>query len=74
MTTRLKWTGTALGIAGALWLALNLASSGWAFVLLTGSASSWLAAGWRMREPSLIALNMVYCAINVVGIYRWLLL
>ena len=72
MTTRLKWTGTMMGIAGALWLALNLSSSGWAFVLLTISAFCWLGAGWRMREPSLIALNFVYCAINAVGIYRWL--
>ena len=73
MTTRLKWIGTALGIAGALWLALHLPSSGWGFILFTGSSSCWIVAAWRMREPSLIALNVVYCAINAVGIYRWLL-
>ena len=61
-----------MGIGGALWLALHLASSGWAFVLLTISSLSWLGAGWRMREPSLILLNVVYCAINAFGIYRWL--
>lgn len=37
------------------------------------SASCGLAAGWRMRQPSLNALNIIYCAMNVVEIYRWLL-
>jgi hypothetical protein len=31
-------------------------------------------AGWRMCEPSLVLLHSVFFAINMVGIYRWLIL
>ena len=36
----LKWTGTGTGIAGAIWVALNITTSGWGFVLFAGSAIS----------------------------------
>jgi hypothetical protein len=73
MTTWLKWIGTTTAISGALWVALNLPSSGWAFVLFTVSSVCWTTAGWRMREPSLVLLHAVFFAINIVGIYRWLI-
>ena len=41
----IKWTGTGTGIAGAIWVALNITTSGWGFVLLAVSAISWAAAG-----------------------------
>lgn len=69
----LKWTGTSTGIVGAIWVALNIATSGWGFVFFAVSASSWAAAGWLMREPSLVLLNSVFLAINILGIYRWLI-
>ena len=73
MTTWLKWIGTTTAASGALWVALNLPSSGWAFVLFTVSSVCWTTAGWRMREPSLVLLHSLFFAINIVGIYRWLL-
>ncbi len=70
--TALKWTGTGTGIAGAIWVALNITTSG-GFVLFAVSATSRAAAGWFMREPSLITLHSVFLAINILGIYRWLI-
>ena len=69
----LKWTGTAAGILGALLVASNIPQSGWGFVLFCVSSLAWTAAGLRMREPSLVALNMTFTAINVLGVVRWLL-
>ncbi len=69
----LKWLGTAAGILGALLVAANIPSSGWGFVLFLVSSLSWSAAGRLMREPSLVALNVTFVAINILGIVRWLL-
>ena len=71
--TALKWTGTGTGIAGAIWVALNIATSGWGFVLFAISAALWTMAGWFMREPSLVVLQFTFFAIDILGIYRWLI-
>ena len=69
----LKWIGTALGVAGALVVALNLPFSGWGFVAFLVSSVSWTIAGIMMKEPSLIVLQGAFVAINLIGIYRWLI-
>ncbi len=73
MTAWLKWIGTATGILGALWIASNIPTSGWGYVLFTLSSIGWTLAGWRMREPSLVLLHSVFLVINMMGIYRWLI-
>ena len=73
MLRGLKWLGTAAGILGALLVAANIPASGWGFVLFLVSSLSWSAAGLLMREPSLVALNVTFVAINILGIVRWLL-
>ncbi len=70
----LKWKGTATGIAGATIIALNLPISGWGFVLFLVSSVSWTIAGLRMRENSLALLQAAFTVINLLGIYRWLIL
>ena len=71
----LKWLGTVAGIVGALLVALNIGGTivGIGFVFFAVSAAAWVVAGWRMSEPSLVAMHGVFLAINVVGIWRWLL-
>ena len=72
--TSAKWLGTVAGIAGALLIALNAGGTivGIGFVFFTISAAAWVAAGWRMGEPSLVAIHGVFLAINLLGIWRWL--
>ncbi len=70
----LKWFGTATGIAGALMVALHIPLSGLGFILLWMSSMSWTVAGRVLREPSIVTLNVVFTAINVIGMYRWLFL
>ena len=45
----------------------------WGFVLFLGSSVSWTVAGLKMRENSLALLNGVFTAVNLLGIYRWLI-
>ena len=68
-----KWAGTVFGVTGASLIALNLPISGWGFLLFLVSSVSWTVAGVMMREHSLILLNAVFTVINVLGIYRWLI-
>ena len=68
-----KWFGTVAGIAGAVVLALNIAASGWGFVVFLASSVSWTVAVLAMREPSLALLSIVYTVINLLGIWRWLI-
>ncbi len=73
MLQPIKWTGTGTGILGALLIAANVPLSGWGFVLFLVSSLAWTGAGLLTREPSLVALNATFTAINVLGIVRWLL-
>lgn len=68
-----KWTGTLFGVTGATLIALNLPISGWGFILFLVSSVSWTVAGVTMRDNSLILLNGGFTAINLLGVYRWLI-
>jgi hypothetical protein len=52
---------------------LNFLQSGWGTVLFLASSVSWTVAGLRMHEHSLALLHAAFTAINVLGIYRWLI-
>ncbi len=71
----LKWLGTIAGIAGAVLIVLNICGHivHIGFVFFAVSALSWVIAGWRMGEMSLVAMHGVFLAINLVGVWRWLL-
>lgn len=69
----LKWVGTTAGITGAALMAANIPESGWAFVLFLISSVSWTAAGLVERDSPLVALNLAFVAVDLMGIVRWLL-
>lgn len=69
---RIKWAGTAAGIAGATMVAFNLPWSGWGFVPFLASSLAWAWVGWRMADRPLLTLQAVFTGINALGIYRWL--
>ena len=72
--TSAKWLGAVAGIAGALLIALNVGGTIVAigFIFFAVSAAAWVVAGWRMGEPSLVVMHGVFLAINLLGIWRWL--
>lgn len=67
-----KWIGTLAGIAGAILVALNMEVSGYGFLLFLASSLLWCAAGVAHRDDSLILLQATFIIINIIGIYRWL--
>ena len=69
-----KWIGTAAGIAGAIMVALNMDVSGYGFLLFLASSLLWCAAGVAQRDDSLILLQATFVIINLIGIYRWLVI
>ena len=71
--TAIKWIGSALAIVGALVIALNRPFSGWGFVAFLISSVIWTIAGIMMKEPSLVVLQGTFVIINLIGIYRWLI-
>jgi hypothetical protein len=73
LLSALKWFGTITGIVGAGILALNLPISGWGWILFALSSASWTVAGLVMREWSLTLLQGGFLAVDLVGIWRWLI-
>jgi hypothetical protein len=73
LLSALKWFGTVTGIVGAAILALNIPISGWGWVLFALSSVCWTAAGLIMREWSLALLQGGFLAVDLVGIWRWLI-
>jgi hypothetical protein len=69
----MKWIGTALQLAGCILLASNIAASPYAYPVMAAGSILWTIAAVRMRETSLALLNLGFTAINLLGIWRWLL-
>ena len=70
----LKWFGTATGVIGALVLAVNLPISGWGWVLFGVSSLCWTIAGAVMRDYSLVVLQSAFLIVDIIGIWRWLII
>jgi hypothetical protein len=68
-----KWSGTVAGACGATVIAPNLGIVGYGFLLFLVSSLLWTVVGFAQREPSSVVLQGAFTAINVVGMYRWLL-
>jgi hypothetical protein len=71
--TTLQLIAAALGIAGALILAVNTWWSGWAWPVWVLSTLAWAAYAWQTDQMGLLAQNGVFLLVNLVGCYRWLL-
>ena len=69
----LKWTATALAVVACIMAASFTGMTGWAFPLFLATHLLWAAVAIRMREPSLLAAQAFFAAIDCLGIYRWLL-
>jgi len=72
----IRWSASVSGILAAVVVALNLGRriTGIGFVVFTVSSVSWMVAGYLEDLPSLVTQNAVLTAINLLGIYRWLIL
>lgn len=69
----IKWVGTATGVLGALILALNIPLSGWGWVLFLVSSLCWTFAGVVMKDMSLAILQFAFVVVDLIGVWRWLI-
>jgi len=73
MLTALEWLGCIFGVLGALLLALNNRAAGWGWVAFLVSNVFWLIFGLVTGTRGLVAMQLVFSATSMLGIYRWLL-
>jgi hypothetical protein len=71
----LRWVASAGTMGAGLVLAARVRPPliGWAFVVLTATAFIWIVIGYVKAEYALMAQNIATAAINIFGIYRWLI-
>lgn len=71
----IRWFATVNGVIAAIAVAGNFGRlvTGIGFIIFTLSSIAWILAGYLEDLPSLMTQNIVLTAINVLGIYRWLI-
>ena len=68
-----QWAGTITGVVGAGMIASNIGVVGWGYILFAISAVCYMYFSWQLKYFPLFAMNAVFMAINLWGIWRWLI-
>ncbi len=71
----LKWFATGTTIIAASMVALDIGRrvTGWGFVLFVTSSLAWIAGALLSSDWPLATTNGVLFAINLFGVYRYLI-
>ncbi|MHA6719508.1 hypothetical protein ACX40Y_08640 [Sphingomonas sp. RS6] len=71
----LKWAASISGMIAAFMVSLDLGRrvTGWGFVLFVGSSICWISGAFLTDDEPLWAQNLVLFAINLFGVYRYLI-
>jgi len=71
----LRWFASATTIVAAILVATNVSAkvSGFGFVAFTVASVAWITIGILDEEPALTIQNIVLTAINLFGVYRYIL-
>jgi nicotinamide riboside transporter PnuC len=67
-TTLIEWVSTLLSIAG-FWLCIRHRAS--CFVVFAVADLGWLGSAWVNGHSSLLAQQIVYLLLNIVGYVLW---
>lgn len=67
---KLEWTAAAFGIAGALWLALNVGFPALGWTAFLASNFCWIAFSKSQCHRGLGFQHLAYLATSVIGIVR----
>lgn len=65
------WAGSAMGVIGALTLAVNQPWSGLGWYFFLGSNTTWILYGAIKRVSSLLLMQAVFTITSLIGIVRW---
>ena len=71
----LKWFASGSGMIAAAMVSFDAGRkvTGWGFVLFVASAMAWIAGSVLTRDWALGTQNIVLFAINIFGVYRYLI-
>ena len=71
----LKWFASISGVIAALMVSLDLGRrvTGWGFALFVASSMAWIAGALMTSDEPLWSQNLVLFAINIFGVYRYLI-
>lgn len=71
----IKWFATITGVSAALMVSLDSGRkvTGWGFVVFVASAIAWVAGAVLVQDWALTTQNGVLLAINIFGVYRYLI-
>ena len=69
------WIAPIATMIAACVTAANLGArvTGWGFVIFTFGSVAWSAYGYATDQPNLLWQNLALTAVNIVGIWRWLI-
>ncbi|MEA3017893.1 MAG: hypothetical protein QOI38_2615 [Sphingomonadales bacterium] len=69
------WIAPIATMIAACVTAANLGArvTGWGFVIFTFGSVAWTAYGYATDQPNLLWQNLALTAVNLFGIWRWLI-
>jgi uncharacterized protein with PQ loop repeat len=75
MEQTVQWLSMATGIVAAVMVASKLSArvTGWGFVIFAVSSVGWVVFGFAIGETPLIIQNAVLVVINLIGVWRYLI-
>ena len=69
-----QWLGSAMGITGALLLAMNTPWSAYGWISFLLSNFAWVFYAYRQRVWSMLVMQLVFTGTSLLGITRWILM
>lgn len=75
MNGPVEWFASIAGMIAALMIAWDHSRrvTGWGFVLFVFASIAWIVSGLVNGTPPLAVQNVVLLAINLFGVYRYLI-
>lgn len=64
----MDWFGAVLTVLGLL---LNAGQSIWCWPVWIAGDALWIAVGHRTHQPAIMAVNVVFVAVNLYGWRKW---
>ena len=76
MKDALGYVAMASGVVAAMMVSLNFSRriTGYGFAVFLVSSLVWIAYGLIGSDPALVIQNGILFLINILGVYRWLIL
>ena len=70
----IKWLGSITGIIGALMLALNNDYSAYGYIFFTISSFILTYEFLKDKIASMVWMQLIFLSINLLGVYKWLII